>query len=143
MKRDGRARARGGDGLARAQGARRIAACHEALLLANTFSIRIIGSTVLALSWLAAGRAADGATRPWMFVALATGAVSGRRRGHSEAEAHHARRSGAGQRRLCSRLVDFDNLDLTSFLVDSYRERRAPEACSLRAARTCSAMSLA
>lgn len=38
-------------------GARRIAACHEALLIANVFSVRIIGSTVLALSWLAAGRA--------------------------------------------------------------------------------------
>jgi fructose-1,6-bisphosphatase/inositol monophosphatase family enzyme len=39
------------------EGARRIAACHEALLHANVFSVRIIGSTVLALSWLAAGRA--------------------------------------------------------------------------------------
>jgi len=40
-----------------AKGARRIAACHEALLLANTFGVRIVGSTVLALAWVAAGRA--------------------------------------------------------------------------------------
>jgi len=39
------------------KGARRIAACHEALLLANTFGVRIVGSTVLALAWVAAGRA--------------------------------------------------------------------------------------
>ena len=40
-----------------AKGARRLAACHEALLLANTFGVRVIGSTVLALAWVAAGRA--------------------------------------------------------------------------------------
>ena len=40
-----------------AKGARRLAACHEALLLANTFGVRIVGSTVLALAWVAAGRA--------------------------------------------------------------------------------------
>ena len=40
-----------------AKGARRLAACHEALLHANTFGVRIVGSTVLALAWLAAGRA--------------------------------------------------------------------------------------
>ena len=34
-----------------------LAACHEALLNANTFGVRIIGSTVLALAWVAAGRA--------------------------------------------------------------------------------------
>lgn len=39
------------------KGARRLAACHEALLLANTFGVRIVGSTVLALAWVAAGRA--------------------------------------------------------------------------------------
>jgi len=39
------------------RGSRRLAACHEALLHANTFGVRIIGSTVLALAWLAAGRA--------------------------------------------------------------------------------------
>ena len=39
------------------KGARRLAACHEALLHANVFGVRIVGSTVLALSWLAAGRA--------------------------------------------------------------------------------------
>jgi len=40
-----------------AKGARRLSACHEALLQANTFGIRCIGSTVLSLAWLAAGRA--------------------------------------------------------------------------------------
>jgi len=39
-----------------AKGARRLAACHEALLNANTFAVRIVGSTVLCLAWLAAGR---------------------------------------------------------------------------------------
>lgn len=39
-----------------AMGSKRLAACHEALLQNNTFGIRIIGSTVLALAWLAAGR---------------------------------------------------------------------------------------
>lgn len=40
-----------------AVGARRIAQCHEALLNANTYGIRIVGSTVLMLAWLAHGRA--------------------------------------------------------------------------------------
>ena len=40
-----------------AEGARRLAMCHEALLRSNTFAVRIIGTTVLALAWLAAGRA--------------------------------------------------------------------------------------
>lgn len=40
-----------------AKGARRLATCHEALLNANTYGVRIVGSTVLALAWLAAGRA--------------------------------------------------------------------------------------
>ena len=39
------------------QGARRISACHEAVLNANTFGVRIVGSTVLALAWVASGRA--------------------------------------------------------------------------------------
>ena len=36
-----------------AKGARRLAVCHEALLTANTYGVRIIGSSVLALAWLA------------------------------------------------------------------------------------------
>ena len=40
-----------------AKGARRLAACQEALLHANVFAVRIVGSTVIALAWLAAGRA--------------------------------------------------------------------------------------
>ena len=40
-----------------AKGARRLAACHGALLHANVFGVRIVGSTVLALAWLASGRA--------------------------------------------------------------------------------------
>lgn len=39
-----------------AMGAKRLAACHEALLTANTFGVRILGSTVLALAFLASGR---------------------------------------------------------------------------------------
>ena len=37
-------------------GARRLGACFEALLQKNVFGLRIVGSTVVALSWLAAGR---------------------------------------------------------------------------------------
>ena len=39
------------------KGAKRLAACHEALLNAKTYGVRIVGSTVLSLAWLAAGRA--------------------------------------------------------------------------------------
>jgi len=37
-------------------GVARIAAAHAALLEANTFGIRILGSTVLSLTWVACGR---------------------------------------------------------------------------------------